>query len=162
MLDTGYMEDDGEELDYDFDTPQKPLLTALKSANKNQGQPRKEAEGAAAKANDDANADADSNKKTKKAHDVDRDVEEELYGDIVSPGGSGGAEGSRGGGAALLTLQVAEVRMRMRGSAREKEKRDGGSIQMPDLEKLSPSPLREKKLFQPTDNYNNDSSSAAS
>ena len=107
------MESDGEELDYDFDTPQKPPLTASRmaaSAGKNQGQPREEATGAVAKANDDANAGADGGgNKTKRAND-DRDVEEELYGDIVSPGDNGGAGGSGGGGAALLTLQVAEVR----------------------------------------------------
>lgn len=106
------MESDGEELDYDFDTPQKPnrvsdskQLTAS-ADKKNPEQKRREGEGAAAKA---TNADIDGNKRAKKPND-DQDVEEELYGDIVSPGGAGAGGG--GGGAALLTLQVAEVRTR--------------------------------------------------
>ena len=51
------MESDGDELDYDFDTPQKQPrvsdLNPITSADKNRGQPG-EGEGAAAKANADA------------------------------------------------------------------------------------------------------------
>ena len=88
------MESDGEELDYDFDTPQKPnrvsnskQLTAS-ADKKNPEQKRREGEGAAAKA---TNADIDGNKRAKKPND-DQDVEEELYGDIVSPGGAGAGD----------------------------------------------------------------------
>ena len=89
------MESDCEELDYDFDTPQKPSRTSKKAfADNNQGKQR-EGEGAAAK----ANATDKDDGKVKKAID-NNDVEEELYGDIVSPGGGsgGGASGGGGGG----------------------------------------------------------------
>lgn len=110
------MESDGEELDYDFDTPQKPRVSDSRltaSAEKNREQKPREGEGAA------ANADAciEGGKSAKKPND-DQDVEEELYGDIVSPGGAGAGGG---GGAALLTLQVAEVRTPEADRKREQE-----------------------------------------
>ena len=108
------MESDGEELDYDFDTPQKqPRVSESKlvaSADKNRGGQPREVEGAAAAQANADNVDVDGKRgATKKSSDDDHqeDVEEELYGDIVSPGGAGAGGG---GGAALLTLQVAEVR----------------------------------------------------
>ena len=110
------MDSDGEELDYDFDTTQKlsresdsKQLTAS-ADKKNREQKPREGEGAAARAV--VNADIIDGKRgaKKPTDDQDQDVEEELYGDIVSPGGAGAAGG--GGGAALLTLQVAEVRTR--------------------------------------------------
>ena len=97
------METDGEELDYDFDTPQKPVRgSGLASADRNKAQKSGEQSGGAA-----ANANDDDDDAGKKRLNNDDDVEEELYGDIVSPGSAGGGGG---GGAALLTLQVAEVR----------------------------------------------------
>ena len=67
---------------------------------------------------------------TKKLNDDrDQDVEDELYGDIVSPGGAGAGSGS-GAGAALLTLQVAEVRRQ----PREGKKRVNDSIERLHLE----------------------------
>ena len=125
------MESDGDELDYDFDTPQKPRHGSESrlgaSADKNQAQPRA-GEVAAAKAN------ANDEKRPRK-DDTDHqeeDVEEELYGDIVSPGGAGAGGG---GGAALLTLQVAEVRLR-EGVTEEKEKVK--VIRLPRSRKLFP------------------------
>ena len=118
--DSSRMESDGEELDYDFDTPQKPRVSDSRltaSADKNRGQKPREGEGAAAKA---INADAGIDGKRAKKPNDDQDVEEELYGDIVSPGGAGAGGG---GGAALLTLQVAEVRMME--TERERGKKGG-------------------------------------
>ena len=116
------MESDCEELDYDFDTPQKPSRTSKKAfADNNQGKQR-EGEGTAAK----ANATDKDDGKVKKAID-NNDVEEELYGDIVSPGGGsgGGASGGGGGGAALLTLQVAEVRREFGEKGQIEEEKEG-------------------------------------
>ena len=150
------MESDGEELDYDFDTPQKTRVSESRltaaSADKNQVKPR-EGEGAAANANADT-ADVKGKRAKKSKNDDQEDVEEELYGDIVSPDGAGAG---RGGGAALLTLQVAEVRTIERG-------RGGGERGVvrsnARSRKFFEPRLKTLTLFQPKNN--DDSSSAAS
>ena len=128
------MESDGEELDYDFDTPQKPRVSDSRltaSADKNRGQKPRGEGTAAAKGAVDANVIDDGERAKKKPSDVDQDVEEELYGDIVSPGG---ACAGGGGGAALLTLQVAEVRT-VKGGEEGRKSADDSIKCSPDLEK---------------------------
>lgn len=123
-------ETDEELVDYDFDTPPpKPLAGASRrptsSGKRQQQEQRKNEVDAGVNGGPDRDVVGINEKTPTKAlgatkKNDDAEVEDELYGDIVSPGAGGGGGG---GGAALLTLQVAEVRKKRGGKNRNAGRR---------------------------------------